>query len=175
MKTPIFLLVFVLFSFSVLAQDETEESEAKESKHFVAISVGYSYIPKGTSEHSEEADGIFIPSIGLDYFYRLAPKWELGTMIDFELGEYLIFEKDLNREYALVVTAVVSYSVTQNINLFAGGGIEFEKNYNLGVFRFGGEYGFQLKNAWKLSPGFFYDIKEGYDTFSFSISIGKEF
>lgn len=96
-------------------------------------------------------------------------------MGDFELGEYVIFEKDLNRKNAIVATIIASYAITKSINIFAGGGMEFEREHNLGIIRFGAEYGFELNKGWVLSPGFFYDFKESYDTWSLSLSFGKKF
>jgi len=173
MKKKVFLLFVVLgLGFNLFSQETHEE---KEPKHLVAFALGYTFIPKATSVGGTEPNGIFVPSIGLDYFYKITPKFEIGTMIDFELGEYVIFEKDLNRTNAIVISAIGAYSITKNLNVFAGGGIELEKHHNLGIFRVGAEYGIPLKHEWKLAPGFFYDIKEGYDTWSIAIAIAKEF
>ena len=164
------LIVFLLFfiSNSISAQDN-------ENKHIITAAIGYSYIPEGSSHGEAVADGVFIPSLGLDYFYRISHKWEIGLMTDFEFGEYLVFKKDLNRKNAIVVTAIASYALTKSINLFAGGGLEFEESHNLGIDRFGGEYGFKLNKGWVIAPGFFYDFKEGYDSWSLSLAFGKEF
>ncbi len=166
------LIVFLIFSVSnTISAQEIK----KESKHLITAALGYSYIPKGSSHGEEGADGVFIPSLGLDYFYKISPKWEIGLMTDFEFGEYVIFEKDLNRKNAIVITAIASYSLTESINLFAGGGIEFEESHNLVIVRVGGEYAFKLNKGWIVAPGFFYDFKEGIDTWSFSVAFGKEF
>ncbi len=171
-----FFITIAIFVLAISANAQNKEAkESEEPKHILAVGIGYTYIPKGAAEDALEAEGVFVPSIGLDYFYRIAPRWEIGLMTDLELGEYLVFEKDLNREYALVVAAVANFSLTENLKLFAGGGIELEKNKNLRVFRLGIDYGFKLKKNWILAPGFFFDIKEGYDTFLISIAIGKEF
>ena len=169
------LLFFIIIgtSFESIAQES--EHDEKEPKQLLAISFGYTFVPKATSIGGTEANGIFVPSIGLDYFYKITPKLEFGTMIDLELGDYLIFHKNLSRERALVITGIASYSFTEHINFFAGGGIELERNHNLGILRLGTEYAFKLQNNWLLSPGFFYDIKEGYDTWSLAIAFGKEF
>ena len=166
----IILIVFLLFyiSNSISAQE-------KESKHLITAAIGYSYIPEWSSHGEGAADGVFIPSLGLDYFYRISHKWEIGLMTDFEFGEYIVFKKDLNRKNAIVVTAIGSYALTKSINLFAGGGLEFEESHNLGIIRFGGEYGFKFNKGWIISPGFFYDFKEGYDSWSLSLAFGKEF
>jgi len=173
MKIKSLISTFLLVSFfctSLFAQN-TEH----EKKHLITGALGYTYIPNGTTAESSSAEGVFVPSIGLDYFYSISQRWEIGIMSDFEFGEYVIFDKDLNRENAIVLAAIASYSLTGHINLFAGGGIELEKHHNLGIIRVGGEYGFNLKNNWVIAPGLFFDFKEGTDTWSLSIAFGKEF
>ena len=175
MKKNILIIYLLFFVSNSISAQEYENENKKESKHLITVAIGYSYIPKGVSHGEEGADGVFIPSLGVDYFYKISSKWEIGVMTDFEFGEYLIIEKDLNRKNAIVVTAIASYSLTESINLFAGGGIEFEEEHNLGIVRVGGEYAFELNKGWILAPGFFYDFKEGYDSWSLSLAIGKEF
>jgi len=170
MKRFLFLFIVSLSFLSSFAQEQKEER-----KNLLSVSFGYTFIPQGSALEEEEADGIFIPSIGIDYFRRVHPRWEIGIMVDLELGEYIISHKELNRKNALAFIAIGSFGLTEHINLFAGGGIEIEKHKNLGVIRLGTEYAFKLKKYWVISPGFFYDFKEGFDTWSLSISFGKEF
>ncbi len=168
MKQLFFLIIFCASFLSGYAQEA-------EKKNLLSISLGYTYIPQGSALEEHEADGIFIPSIGLDYFHRLHPRWELGLMVDLELGEYVISQKELNRKNALAFIGVGSFTATKNLSLFAGGGIEVERHHNLGLIRLGTEYLFKLKNNWVISPSFIYDIKDGFDTWSLSIAFGKEF
>lgn len=152
-----------------------QNSESKERKNLLTVAFGYTYVPEGAAEGSIEADGVFIPAIGLDYFRRIHPKWEIGTMIDLELGEYIIAKRDLNRHNALVVAGIAAYNLTDQWTFYGGGGIELEKHENLWIGRLGGEYGWKMGNDWVLAPGFFYDLKKGYDSWSFSVAFGKEF
>ncbi len=175
MRTLFLSLFFLVVITPTAKSQETEPAEEPEKKHLISASFGYTFIPKATSIGGTEANGVFVPSIGLDYFYRLSPKWEVGTMIDLELSDYLIFEKDLEREKALVIALLGTYKLTKHISLFGGGGIELEKHQNLAVFRFGTEYIHYFDKGWLLGPGFFYDFKEGYDTWSMAIAFGKEF
>jgi hypothetical protein len=168
-----YILLLFIVSFSYLSSFAQEHEE--EKKNLLSASLGYTFIPQGSSLEEEEADGIFIPSIGLDYFHRLHPRWEIGLMVDLELGEYVVRQKELNRKNALAFIAVGSFTATKHLNLFAGGGMEFERHHNLGVIRLGAEYVFRLKNNWVISPGFIYDFKEGFDTWSLSFAFGKEF
>lgn len=174
MKNILLSTIFLLSLFSTF-KAIAQENEEEEKKHLISVSLGYAYIHKGASEGSESADGVLVPSLGLNYFYELSPKWEIGLMTDFEFGSYIIFEKDLKRENAFIAAAVASYSLTKSWRFLAGGGIEFEKEKNLGIVRLGTEYNFNLKNNWLISPEILYDIKEGFDTWSFSVVFTKKF
>jgi hypothetical protein len=167
--------IHLLFFITILSINTFAQEKEQEKKNLLSVSLGYTYIPKGSSLEAEEVTGVFVPSIGLDYFRRLHPRWEIGIMADVEMGEYVIFEKDLNREYAILLTAMVNFNLTKHINLLAGGGMEFENHKNLGIIRLGGEYVFKLPKNWVISPGFFFDFKEGTDTWSLSVAFGKEF
>ena len=156
-------------------EHENEHVEAKEPTQLLGVSFGYTYVPKAGEIGGSEATGVMVPSIGLDYFYKISPKFEVGTMIDLELANYLIFEKDLSREKALIVSAVGVYALMGELNVIAGGGVELEKHKSFGVLRFGMDYSWTFKNNWLLAPGVFYDLKEGYNTWAVSINFGKEF
>jgi hypothetical protein len=155
--------------FSAYAQEE------ELTKNLLTGAFGYSFVPKGGAEGDTEVSGVLVPSIGLDYFRRVSPKWEVGTMIDLELSDYLIIEKNLNRSKALVITGIAAYNFIGNWTVFGGLGVELEKHKNFMVTRFGAEHAFKFDNNWLISPGCFYDIKEGYDTWSISVAFGKEF
>ncbi len=167
----LFISIFV-FSFSGWSQESENE---QEKKNLISVALGYTYIPKGAAPDAGEADGVFTPSVGLDYFRRVHPRWEIGLMADLELGEYLVIDKELNRKNALLIVAMANFNLTKHISFLAGGGMEFERHKNLGVIRLGTEYVFRLKKDWIITPGFFYDFKEGYDTWALSIGFGKEF
>lgn len=169
-KILLTIITACAISYTIQAQEETEELQ-----NLLSLSFGYSYVSEGAEPEGTAVTGVYVPSIGIDYFRKVTPKLEIGTMIDLELSDYLILKKDLNRSKALVVTAIASYNLFSSINLFAGGGIELEKHKNLGVLRFGAEYAFMLPKEWVLAPGAFYDVKEGYNTWSIALAFGKEF
>ena len=72
-----------------------------------------------------------------------------------------------------LVALVGAYNI-KHWAFLAGGGIEIESNKNLAIFRGGVEYVFRLKNGW-IVPSFIVDWKEGYETFSLALSVGKAF
>ena len=160
-------------SSRIYAQEEAIEHT--EEKHLIALAFGYTYIPNGVGENNTETTGVFIPSIGLDYFFRINQRWEIGLMADIELGNYVIIHKELNRENAFVVAGVGAFKISHHWAVFGGGGIEIEKHKNFAILRLGTDYSFSLGKGWIIAPGFHYDAKEGYDTWSFSVAIGKGF
>ena len=143
MKKLVTILLLLTCNYASFCQEESTKKN-----NLLTGSFGYSYVSKGAEEGASSAEGVFVPSIGIDYFRRIHPKWEIGTMIDLELSNYLIFEKQLNRHKALVITGIVAYNLSENWTVYAGGGIELEKHENIFVGRFGGEYGFKLKKEW---------------------------
>jgi len=71
--------------------------------------------------------------------------------------------------------AITTFNLTSHIIFFAGGGIELEQHHNLGIIRLGTKYAFKLRKELVIAPGFFFDFKEGTDTWSLSVAFGKEF
>ena len=152
-----------------------EEKAKMEKRSFASITLAYGIVPQGSDEDNIEK-GHLVPAAGADYLYRVGPKWEVGIMVDFEFATYIIPRDDnLIRERAFIAVPVVAYNILPPWSLFAGYGIEFEKHKNLGVFRLGTEYSFPLKNRWVIPVGFFMDVKERYENFSFSVGIGRSF
>lgn len=181
------ILLFLLFQMSILSAQDKDghhegESEEKEEhtfrnqrKNIVLFSFGYTFIPEEAELNNNESNGVFIPSFGLDYKRRLNEKWALSLFLDYELERYLLIDKELKRERAFIAAIGGSYELLEGLGLFAGVGREFEKNENLTVIRGGLEYGFDLGENWILVSSLFYDWKEKYHTYSFSLGISRKF
>ena len=180
-------LVGVLFSCICLsAQHEGETTaenpehepthEALEHTYKIALTFGYSHIPAGFEEGQEEV-AVFVPSVGVDFFYSLGHKFDLGMVVDWELAEYLVeFNREsLTRERALILALVGAYEVIPHWKILAGGGIEWEKHRNLAVVRVGTEYEIELNKGWDLGPSLFFDIKEAFSVWGFHVALGKRF
>lgn len=148
----------------------------EEYKNILSINVGESFIAKGAGIDNLNAKGHLVPSIGLDYFRKINTRWEIGVMLDWELGTYIIPHKEnLEREHALIAVATTTYSFAPTWCAFVGAGIELEQHENLPVLRLGLEKQFHLNNGWFIPVGSFMDIKDGYDAWSLSVGIGREF
>jgi hypothetical protein len=60
--------------------------------------------------------------------------------------------------------------------LQVGPGIEFEKEKNYNLIRYGLEYEFELTKHWDIAPTFFYDSRfNAFDTWSIALGVGKRF
>lgn len=169
--TKIISLSALIF-ISISARAQSHESE---SLNVIISSFGYTFIPAGAEPESEEEDGFIVPTVGLDYFREVGEKWEVGLMTDLELGHYLIFDKDLDRENAFLIVATAQYKFLDNWAAIGGVGVEFEKNENLKILRVGVERSFQLGKGWKLGIPLVLDYKKGYDTWALAVSFGKKF
>ena len=77
-----------------LNESESERMEEESLNWMVALSLGYTFIPKGIHE-GEETKGLYVPSIGLDLWRRISRRWGLAFVADLELANYLV---DFNRE-----------------------------------------------------------------------------
>ena len=84
--------------------------------------------------------------------------------------------QELERERPVILSLVFQFKPIHSLVIYAGPGVELEKHENFFVYRFGVEYEFEIGEDWDLSPGIFYDNKEGvFDTWSFGLGVAKRF
>jgi hypothetical protein len=175
MKKHILLILLCLLStFTCFAQKENEEEENEGKPQKLSVSIGVTHIPSAF-EDGKENKSVFVPTIGIDYFYRFKERWAIGAVLDFELANYVVdFGRDeLKREKALVTAIMVGYEFAKNWGLAVGPGVEFEKNKNLFVLRAGVEHEFKLDENWGLFPSINFDFKEEYSTWSLNIGVSR--
>lgn len=181
MKKLFLSFIYVLFIFTLSISGYGQEQKIKVNTNsdqvggfVITVSPALTWVPQGANLDNLNEKGHFVPGLGADFFYRFLPKWEIGTMIDYEFDHYIIPRKnELERERAFVATLMFAYTINARWNIFAGAGMEFEKHENLVVGRFGGEYVIPLKKGWFIPVGSFIDFKPGFQSISLSIGIGK--
>lgn len=184
------MAVLLTLSLQVNAQHETEEAEhelahAEHGKHKIAAFMGFTHIDKAFYEHEthEESTGKWVPTIGLEYYYDLSKRFDVGLVTDIELDQYYINtseETELERNNVWVTAVVARFKPIHRLGIIAGPGFETEfigksKSETFFVFKVGVDYEVEIAKGWELSPVFSYDFKEEYGAYSFGMSIGKRF
>ncbi|MCK5067380.1 MAG: hypothetical protein KAR16_08080 [Bacteroidales bacterium] len=147
----------------------------KQFRYRAGVGFGFTFIPLAGNLGDTDARGLFVPSVRLDYFIHLLPRWEIGFMGNYELDHYMIVDQQIERDHALGLTLVGMFNITDHLGVFAGGGIEIETHQHLGVFRLGTEYSINMRRNWVLVPKLYFDFKQNYDTWSFAVTIAKKF
>ncbi len=170
---PISILLFLLVITHTFSQENDEE---EQTKHKVVLLLGLTHIPE-TIEEGEPLKSEEVPTIGVDYFYKFNPKWQLGVVVDLELGKYAVDfgGENIPRENAVVTGLVAGYTLLKGWSIFAGPGVEFERSRNIFIVRASTEYEFELGKNWGLAPGICFDFKKEYSTYSLGIGISKSF
>lgn len=166
----ILLLLLLLSMVNMAAQQQNEQDQ----KHLLGAGAGFTFISLGNKLENTDARGLFIPTVGIDYFYNFHPRWGAGFLGAFELGHYVVTDEVLERENALILTLVGMFSATRHLDLFIGGGVELEQHDNLAVFRFGLQYSIDVGKHWALVPKLNFDYKENYNTWSFAVAFARK-
>lgn len=175
MKKLLLGLLICLLANTVNGQNNESEIE---HRHRIAPLLGYVFVPEETSNETGGSARL-IPTFGVDYEYRIHPKFALGWFNDIELSSYLIEYEDegeyLQREYAFISAICLVYSPFNRFAIFAGPGYEFEHHQNFRVFRVGVEYEILMPDDWDVAFGLSFDHKEVYNSFGITIAFGKRF
>ncbi len=164
---------FPFWALLVVAAQEEPNPHLKRST--VSAGFGFTFIKVAGGVAGTEASGLFVPSLGLDYYFKIHKRWAIGLMANYELDHYYVLDGQVERDNALLLNLVGMFDITEHWGVFIGGGIEIEPHDHLGVFRLGTLYTIDLKKNWALIPKFHFDFKENYDTWSLQLSVGKKF
>ena len=169
-------LSFLLFLLVIAPAFSQEDNEEEQAKHKVVLLLGLTHIPEAIEE-GEVLKSEYVPTVGVDYFYKFNPKWVLGLVLDLELGKYAVDfgGENIPRENAVITGVVAGYRLLKALSIYAGPGVEFERNKNLFIIRATAEYEFELGNNWGLSPALGYDFKKEYSTYSLGVGLNKSF
>jgi hypothetical protein len=121
-----------------------------------------------------------VPSFAVQYNYELAPKWALGFHVDALIETFVIEDPDgieLERERPVATILVGAYEIAERLGLILGGGVEWEKNENFPMARFGVEYGVPIgNNGFEFISTLNGDILfGGYSTLNLGLGVAKTF
>jgi hypothetical protein len=168
-----FWVLFLLISTTSLFAQHQKEKEHRSNRPHITFVIGHTFLPQNTVEGTST---FAIPSFGLDIEYFFSKKFGFGLHNDLELLNYKIKENNnsyINREYPLLVTADLLYKVNEEVIVFAGPGIEFEKERDLPVIRLGIEFLAHTGKHLTFSPIITYDHRiDAFNSLSVGIGIG---
>jgi len=174
------LFVFTLFILLMFSARINAQEEEKAHQHGLSFLVSHSYISQGKIDGKREF--IAAPSFGINYNYFLNEKWAIGLHNDVIIQSYIVENSSdnseiLEREFPLSNLIMGTYKINESIGIAVGGGIEWEKNGNLGVFRVGVDYGLELNTkGLELVFTFNYDnIIDTYNSVNFGLGLNKLF
>ena len=175
----IMVIAFSTIVFAVQAQEHNDPEEHGQFKnHRISAIIGHTFVPNGEPDVGRSGT-VIVPSWGLDYEYWFNHKWAIGFHSDLELISYVVDNQErqeLERERPVILSLVGLFKPVHQLVVYIGPGIELEKNENFFVFRLGVEYEFEIGHHWDLSPGFFYDNKEGiFDSWSLGLAVARRF
>jgi hypothetical protein len=171
---------FLLFiTFVVKAQEEhhDEGHETAHKKHSIALFIGHTHVSKGVRENDRK--WLVLPSWGLDYNYHFNHKWALGLHNEMIVETFAVEDsggETLERSRPFATTLVATYKLSEWLGAMFGGGGEFSKEENFGMFRMGLEAGIELPHDFELLFTTNYDVKiEAYDSWNLGMGIAKKF
>lgn len=182
-KLILLFIASVLISPLVAEEHKNEIHESELGKHKLAVYTGFTHISAAFYEHEthEQSTGKWAPTIGLDYFYSLNHKWDVGFIGDMEFDNYVIRLEDESEEERLnviIASVVAKYKFNHHLGVFLGPGVELEfseSTKNFFVVKFGAEYEIEIADGWEIAPSIMYDWKQQYQSFAYGFSIGKRF
>jgi hypothetical protein len=177
-KLMVFLLLYSGFAHLANGQEaeETEEHE-KEIRHRLMLVMGHAHISSGIDREGGKSY-IVVPSWGLDYDYRFAPKWGVGIHTDFVVENFEVEEEGVVKKRSRPFTMALCFirKFGPHFSVIGGTGFEFAKEDNLYLFRLGADYGWELPNEWEVGVSLMSDFKvDAYNSWVLGIGIAKLF
>jgi len=147
--------------------------ELEGPRNRIGLVGAYSYVGEAIN------DGTFVPTIGIEYQYAFEERWAFGGVVEVEMDSYLVLDRELEREHAILVVPEAYFDMVGNErlawSLIAGIGIEFETHENLPIVRLGTALEIETGKRWDLTPGLRFDWKDEYGTIVIELSLGKRF
>ncbi|MEJ2004741.1 MAG: hypothetical protein P8X57_07210 [Cyclobacteriaceae bacterium] len=146
--------------------------------HFrMSAAFGHTYLPKDTRVGRDVA---VLPTINLDLEYWFSHRVGIGFHNDLELLNFQVRDQEddliIERDYPVLITFDVIYRLFKGLTIYAGPGVEFEKNEDYFVTRLGLEYEIEIRRGWDVHPVLFHDFRRNaYNTTSIGVGFGKRF
>ncbi|TDK45423.1 hypothetical protein [Algoriphagus formosus] len=169
-------LIFGLSLFGLVGfaqENESEEEGSHVPKIRAVIMMANSHVPNAFEGEKRVA---IIPAWGLDVDYYFHSKWSVAFQADMKVQSFEV-EKEgvfLERSYPFSGAFVLHYHTKKHWSFYAGPGYEFEKSENLGFFRIGTEYSFEITEQFEIALNLAYENKQDiYNAWTFGIAFNK--
>ncbi len=197
--SALFIFLNYTYSFSQETEHNTgnevsnqeEQHEGHHKKHSISAVISHTHIRSGVKNETGD-NWMALPSFGLNYNYSFNEKWALGLHNDIIIEEFIVEDKNhdeevyakneeveipgIKRSRPIASAVMLTYKPHEHIALLAGGGMEFSKEENFALIRFGVEFPFEIHNDWEIMGVMAYDINiDAYDSFTFGFGIAKLF
>lgn len=174
LKPVLALILLFISSLGIYAQEAEEEL----LRHKVMMVLSHTHVPAGVDVDGKR-NWVTLPSVGLDYDFRLSEHWAIGLHTDmvvenfkYESEESAVYER--SRPIALVL--VGSRRFGEHLTVLLGGGVEFALEENLTLARLGLDYAWELQNEWELAFSLVNDFKiDAYDSWVLGLGVGRKF
>ena len=167
----------LLIGLTSLGQEHHEGKE-EHKRHVVGFGLGHSMVLQGVRDG--EVGNIYVPSFLAQYSYMISEKVGIGLNVDVLIETFAIEDRDgieVERERPVATILVGDYEIGKRFALVVGAGVEWEKNENYGLLRFGLDYAHPLGDkGFEFLATFTSDILfGGYNTINLGLGVGKKF
>lgn len=174
----IFIILIVGLTLKVGAEEKEHSNVNKHdySRHRISLTVVNALINNSFTDQTD--DILIVPAFGLNYDYFIHAKWGLGIHSEILLQQFEIKKHGTNeeivRENPIAISGMLLFRPHHRWIIFAGYGVEVEKNENFHLVRIGAEYGIDLPKNWELGFSLEFDYKpEAYNALLFGIGFSK--
>jgi hypothetical protein len=184
------ILFFCLISTLLLGQHQEMDRDSTHlnlgshtnghAHHKIQVVMSNTHISNGRNAEGEKV-WLVLPSWSINYDYKFDDKWQIGLHTDMITNK---FEVELEHDMVIVervrpvaLALMGGYKTRSPFTFLVGGGIEFEKNKNLGFIRLGVEPGWHFDSGkWEFSVLLEYDMKfNNYDSWVLGFGIARLF
>lgn len=173
----IILILITTIAFSQELVDQSNGDSERMKRNNIVLTLGHALVPE--SEDSEQKNMATIPTWGLSYEFRLSQRFLLGVKGEIEVSNYIIKNNEgdeLEREYPFSFTLYADYRIIKDLYIYAGPGIELEKEENLFIATFGLFYEIEISEGWNLIPEIAYELKGGHTgAYIIGLGVSREF
>lgn len=171
-RTSLFTLLIVLIAMQTNAQDTTK---GIKSSHRLSFGLGHTSISEG--RQNGQTQWLPLASWSLNYDYWFNNKWAIGLQNDWILETFVVKQKSgsvIERKNPIAVIPVGMYKLSGHWTAILGAGIEFSHGHNLGLTRFGAEYGVHLLKHTEVGVALVWDNKWNYyNSWGVAFTVGK--